>query len=295
MPDLHQFITDGELGRIVDQALDEDLGPQRRDVTGVAAIPADCAGAAAFRGRRAGTLCGGAILPGVAQRVDPRLQLEVLAADGAELEAGGLIALIRGPLRSILAVERTALNFLTHLSGIATLTHRYVQAVRGTGAAIYDTRKTIPGLRKLAKYAVACGGGRNHRMGLHDAVLIKDNHIAHLPPAALASSLRQTIAAARLAQPPPAFVEIEVDTLEQFRQTMNCGADVILLDNMSLDELRQAVILRDEHARGVALEASGGVTLDSLTLIARTGVDRIAVGAITHSAPALDIGLDIAG
>ena len=185
------------------------------------------------------------------------------------------------------------MNFVTHLSGIATLTSQYVQAVKGTNAVICDTRKTIAQMRSLAKYAVACGGGVNHRMGLFDAVLIKDNHIAGIAPDDLTHALISAIIKARAAQPPPAFIEVEVDTLEQLRRVLLCAADMILLDNMSPPQLREAVAMRDADAPQVQLEASGGVTLDNVRAIAESGVDRIAVGQITHSAPALDMGLDI--
>ena len=206
---------------------------------------------------------------------------------------GDVVGTLSGSLRGILAVERVLLNLLTHLSGIATLTAAYVAQVAGTSADIYDTRKTIPGLRDLAKYAVACGGGCNHRMGLHDAVLVKDNHIAHIAPAELPGALARMVVAARAAKPRPTFVEIEVDTLDQLRAVLPTGPDIVLLDNMAPDQLRDAVALRNAAAPGVLLEASGGVTLETVGAIARTGVDRIAVGALTHSAPALDLGLDI--
>jgi nicotinate-nucleotide pyrophosphorylase (carboxylating) len=190
-------------------------------------------------------------------------------------------------------MERVALNFCTHLSGIATLTSAFVDAVRGTKAGIYDTRKTIPGLRGLAKYAVACGGGRNHRIGLYDAVLVKDNHIAHVPTAQLAAAMSAGIAKARAMQPRPVFVEIEVDNLAQLEEVLRCDVDIILLDNMTPSQMQQAVSLRNRIAPRIELEASGGITLANVRAAAETGVDRIAIGALTHSAVALDLGLDI--
>jgi nicotinate-nucleotide pyrophosphorylase (carboxylating) len=209
------------------------------------------------------------------------------------LRRGDVIAKLTGSLRSILTIERVALNFLTHLSGIATLTRHYVAGVQDTSAKIYDTRKTLPGLRGLEKYAVTCGGGYSHRIGLYDAVLVKDNHLAHVPAKKLQASLGKAITKARRAEPPPDFIEVEVDTLEQFRQVLACKVDVILLDNMTNTQLRKAVQLRNKNAPQIQLEASGGVTMQTVSKIASTGVDRIAVGAITHSAPALDIALDI--
>jgi nicotinate-nucleotide pyrophosphorylase (carboxylating) len=197
-------------------------------------------------------------------------------------------------MRSLLALERTALNFLQRLSGIATLTDRFVAAVAGTRAVILDTRKTTPGWRVLEKYAVRCGGGQNHRVGLYDAVLIKDNHLAWLAQDAdpIAAALKR----ARDNTPPQTLIEIEVDSLERLDRALavdrDCSPDIILLDNFSQDALAEAVRLRDHRSPGVLLEASGGVTLDRVQAIAATGVDRISVGALTHSAQALDIGLD---
>src|SRR5262249_37933250 len=199
---------------------------------------------------------------------------------------------VSGSMRGILTAERTALNFLQHLSGIATLTRRYVDAVAGLSCQILDTRKTLPGWRLLAKYAVRCGGGQNHRMGLFDGILIKDNHLAAL--ASEANPIAAAVTAARQ-QFPALPVEIEVDSLDQFDEALACRPDIILLDNMTLDDMREAVERREdmvEETDWVFLEASGGVTLDTVRGIAETGVDRISVGALTHSAPALDIALD---
>ena len=245
-----------------------------------------------MRSRAAGRLSGAALLERVAAAYDPSLRLAVEKRDGDELQPGDVIATFHGLLRSILAMERTALNFVCHLSGIATLTAKYVEAVAGTTAKIYDTRKTVPGLRGLAKYAVACGGGHAHRRGLFDAVLIKDNHIAQLPDDDLAGRLREAVGKARRSSR-TAFVEIEVDSLDQLAAALAAGADIVLLDNMTPSQMQQAVKARDEKGKGVELEASGGVNLDTVRGVAEAGVDRIAIGALTHSAPALDVGLDV--
>lgn len=211
--------------------------------------------------------------------------------DGTPVEAGQVVARVVGPLAPILTGERTALNFLTHLSGIATLTGRFVQAVAGTKAVILDTRKTLPGWRVLAKYAVRAGGGTNHRRGLYDGVLIKDNHIASWSVQIGNSVLSEAVRHARESAP-DVSVEIEVDTLGQLRDVLEGRPDIVLLDNMTLDQLRQAISIRNEIAADVLLEASGGVTLDTVSSIAETGVDRISVGALTHSAPNFDLGFD---
>jgi nicotinate-nucleotide pyrophosphorylase (carboxylating) len=234
----------------------------------------------------------------IAAGYSPEISTEVLLADGECVEAGQAIAAWAGPAGDVLAAERVALNFLQRLSGIATLTRTYVDAVAGTSAKIYDTRKTTPGWRALEKYAVRAGGGMNHRMGLYDAVLIKDNHIAAMTLAGEADAidaLGDKLAAARAKLPAGGFVEMEVDTLTQLDAALKLAVDVVLLDNMSPTELAEAVARRDAAglAGKVALEASGGVTLDSVRAVAAAGVERIAIGAITHSATAVDIGLDI--
>jgi nicotinate-nucleotide pyrophosphorylase (carboxylating) len=210
------------------------------------------------------------------------VQLEYGSSDGARVAAGEVVATAHGPLRDLLTAERTALNFLGRLSGVATLTRHWVDEVEGTGARIRDTRKTTPGLRALEKYAVRCGGGENHRMSLSDAALVKDNHVV------AAGGVVPAFERVRAAYP-GLPLEVEVDTLEQAREVLDAGADLVLLDNMALADLRAAV----DHARGRArLEASGGLTLDVARAVAQTGVDYLAVGALTHSAPVLDIGLD---
>ncbi len=213
--------------------------------------------------------------------------------DGSTLHPGERIARVDGVMCCILAGERTALNFLQHLSGIATYTHRFVEATKGLPCRILDTRKTIPGWRLLDKYAVRCGGGYNHRMGLYDGVLIKDNHLAALGGGP--DAIRQSIQLAREKNGPDVPVEIEVENLDLLEVALACRPDIVLLDNMSLDQLRQAVRRRNELAPGIQLEASGGITLDNVHAVAETGVDRLSVGALTHSAPALDIALDYAG
>jgi nicotinate-nucleotide pyrophosphorylase (carboxylating) len=216
-------------------------------------------------------------------------------ADGDRLNHGSLVGRLAGSMRSLLSMERTALNFLQRLSGIATLTAKYVALVAGTRAAIYDTRKTTPAWRLLEKYAVRCGGGVNHRFGLYDAVLIKDNHLAWLKEAAGPGGPHPCVTAitsARKSTSPGTIIEIEVDTLDQLDQALNCAPDIILVDNLGPEELAEAVRRRDAAAPDVQLEASGGVNLNSVRALAETGVDRISIGALTHSAPALDLALD---
>jgi nicotinate-nucleotide pyrophosphorylase (carboxylating) len=266
-------------------ALAEDLG-DAGDLTSQATIPPDATGRAAFVARSPGVVAGLQIIPLVADAVDPTLTVELLAADGAAVVPGDRLAVISGPLRGLLAAERTALNFVQRLSGIATLTRRYRSAVVGTRARVMDTRKTTPGWRLLEKYAVGMGGGSNHRLGLYDGILIKDNHLAGLGP----DAIRKAVEAARDFAPGH-NIEVEVDTLDQLAEALAARADIVLLDNMPPDMLRQAVAMRDA-AYPSHLEASGGVNLDTIRAIAETGVERISVGAITHSAPALDIGLD---
>jgi nicotinate-nucleotide pyrophosphorylase (carboxylating) len=224
--------------------------------------------------------------------VEPRVQWTNSLADGAALQPGTIVAELTGSLRSLLTGERTALNFLTHLSGIASLTRRYVAAVAGTRAGIYDTRKTLPGWRVLEKYAVRMGGGRNHRVGLYDMVLIKDNHLAGWKASAANHTIAEAVRVAREAVGPEIPVEVEVDTLEQLRDALAGQPDIVLLDNMNCERLAQAVAIRDAAAPQVELEASGGVSLETVSEIARTGVERISVGALTHSAVALDLAFD---
>lgn len=279
--------------RLVELALAEDLGTSG-DRTSLSTIPADKAATAAFVARTVGVLAGLPTAALVCAAVDPTLQFTPAVADGTPVSKGVKLATVSGPLQSILVAERTALNFLQRLSGVATLTRTFVDLVAGTKAKVLDTRKTTPGWRLLEKYAVRCGGGTNHRVGLYDAILIKDNHIAGLGDPSTA--VRRAVELAR-AYPGNAGlpVEVEVDSLEQLKQVLPVKPEIVLLDNMTTDDLRACVALRDAVAPGVQLEASGGVNVMSIRGIAETGVDRISVGAVTHSAVALDIGLDYVG
>jgi len=273
-------------------ALAEDLA-QVGDITCAATIPSQARGTARFVARAPGVLAGLAVAGRLAGHFQLDSQWRPHRADGERLDHGSVIAEVAGPVRSILALERTALNFLQRLSGIATLTARFVAAVAGTRAAIYDTRKTTPGWRLLEKYAVRCGGGHNHRMGLHDAVLIKDNHLAYLEAQGGPDAIAAAVSAARAHAPRSAFIEVEVDSLEQLDRALRCDPDIILVDNLGPEALAEAVRRRDAIAPRIELEASGGVSLATVLDLARTGVDRISVGALTHSAPALDIALDL--
>lgn len=287
-----EIINAKALDALIELAAGEDLAA-RGDITSMLLVPTDTHATANVVSRGQGILAGGVLLSRVAAKFDPTLKLDVQMADGADIFPRDRIATVTGPLRSILRAERTLLNFVSHLSGIATLTGKFVDAITGEEARIFDTRKTVPGLRRLAKYAVRCGGGYCHRIGLHDGVLIKDNHIARVPAPELSKVLKNAVDQARKLNPAPAFIEVEVDTLDQLRAVLGCDVDIILLDNMPIDQIRRAVSMRDELHPSVELEASGGVTLQNVLPIAQTGVDRIAVGALTHSAPALDVGMDI--
>ncbi|HEY1752126.1 MAG TPA: carboxylating nicotinate-nucleotide diphosphorylase [Caulobacteraceae bacterium] len=266
---------------IVRAALAEDLG-RAGDITSAACIAADARFAARFASRKRGVIAGLDCARLAVLALDPAAAFEARAADGDQLEPGAL-ADVSANARALLSAERTALNLMGRLSGVATLTRAYVDAVAGTGAAITDTRKTTPGLRALEKYAVRCGGGVNHRFGLDDAILIKDNHVA------AAGGVAAAIRRARAAAGHLVKIECEVDSLAQLDEALAEAPDVVMLDNFSLPDLRAAVA----RAKGqVTLEASGGVTLATVRPIAETGVDVISVGALTHSAPVLDIGLD---
>jgi nicotinate-nucleotide pyrophosphorylase (carboxylating) len=274
---------------LVDDALIEDLGTGSdlgadltADVTSNATIPAWLLGTAEIRSRAAGVVAGLAVAALVLERAGATVEL--LAADGDRVEAGRVVLSATGPVHRLLTVERTTLNLLCHLSGVASLTRRWVDVVDGTGAAIRDTRKTSPGMRALEKYAVRCGGGLNHRMGLWDAALIKDNHVA------AAGGVGAAFAAVRRRYP-DLPVEVECDTVEQVAEAVDAGADLVLLDNMPIDTMRRAVLLASPS--GVRLEASGGLSLHNARAIAETGVDFLAVGALTHSAPVLDLGMDL--
>jgi nicotinate-nucleotide pyrophosphorylase (carboxylating) len=263
------------------------------DVTSRFLVPEAAEGSAVLVAREAGVVAGLAVVEHLGLRAG--VAVEPTVADGTPVDGDHPLATLRGSRRSLLRLERTALNFVARCSGIATLTRRYVQAAAGTRAVICDTRKTTPGLRHLEKYAVRCGGATLHRVNLSDAVLVKDNHLAGIPVADLAGVLAGGIERARAAGP-LRFVEVEVDTLEQLDEVLAMPAglvDVVLLDNMDPRRLREAVERRDGRAPNVLLEASGGVTLATAPLIAATGVDRISVGALTHAAIGLDVGLDV--
>ncbi len=292
---LFALISVDDLAAHVARALAEDLGTAG-DVTGQAMIPADARATAVVRFRSPGIACGAPLVAEVLRQVAPGARLAHHAADGEQLAAGATFISMEGPLRGILTAERTLLNYVGHLSGIATLTAQYVEQARGTRASICDTRKTVPGMRMLEKWAVRCGGGTNHRIGLFDAMLIKDNHVAGLSPSDMAKRVASAVAAAR-SRTPLRFVEVECDTLEQLQAMLGLPkdtVDMVLLDNMTIGQLAEAVGMRDAVAPGVLLEASGGVHLESVAAIAATGVDRISIGALTHSAACLDVGLDIA-
>lgn len=263
-------------------ALEEDRAFE--DVTTLATVPAGAQGRAAIIARSPGVIAGLPMAIAAFETLSESVHVRVVSGDGARVSAGGVVAEVVGRWRALLSAERVALNFAQRLSGVATLTARYVDAVRGTAARIYDTRKTTPLLRALEKYAVRCGGGVNHRADLADAVLIKDNHLA-----ALGGDVALAVRRARELGRPGISVEVECDDAHQVDAALAAGADVILLDNMSLDAMRGCVA---RVAGRVPLEASGGVTLDRVRAIAETGVDRISVGGLTHSTPALDLGLD---
>ena len=268
--------------KAVAESLAEDLG-LGGDITTEATIPAGTHASAIIAARKAGTIAGVQLAKAAFKTLDPFVAFEAVVGDGRKVEAGAIIARVSGDARALLTAERTALNFLGHMSGIATLTARYVEAVAGTNARVIDTRKTTPGLRALEKFAVRCGGGVNHRFGLFDAVLIKDNHIE------AAGGIGPALERARRHSGHMVKVEIEVTSLDELDDALKLAPDAVLLDNMPPDLLRAAVA---EVAGRVITEASGGVTLETVRAIAETGVDLISVGALTHSAPVLDIGLD---
>ena len=266
---------------LIDRALAEDLGDA--DLTSQAVVPADTGARARIEQKAPGVIAGLDLAGAVFRRVDPALQWKACADEGSWRERGG-VAEVTGAARSILGGERVALNFLGHLSGVATLTARFVRAVEGTGARILDTRKTTPGLRELEKRAVVAGGGENHRLGLFDAVLVKENH------ARLAGGVGEATARALAGAPEDVRVEVECSDLVEVSAALDAGAGRLLLDNMQPEGLREAVRLADGRAE---LEASGGITLESVRAVAETGVQFISVGALTHSAPALDVSLQL--
>jgi nicotinate-nucleotide pyrophosphorylase (carboxylating) len=278
------FLAPSVVEDAVTRALSEDLG-RAGDITSAATIPPETKATGTIEARKAGVIAGLACAAEAFRRLDPALTFRAYVRDGAAVKEGTVLADVDGSAHAILGAERVALDFLGHLSGIATLTAAYVAKIKGTKAKIADTRKTTPGLRALEKYAVRCGGGINHRFGLDDAVLIKDNHIA------IAGGVEPALKRARATVGHLVKVEIEVDSLEQLAEALKAGgADAVLLDNMDLGTLKRAV---EMVAGKLITEASGGVTLDSVAAIAATGIDVISVGALTHSAPNLDIGVDL--
>jgi nicotinate-nucleotide pyrophosphorylase (carboxylating) len=291
---LHESVADSlraagidpaDAERVVRGALEEDLryGP---DVTTQATVPADTVAVADVAARQAGTVAGVPVALAVLDASGlPPGSVTVIRPDGAAVAPGDLVLSIRGPVRRLLTAERTLLNLMTHLSGVATATRAWVDAIAGTGCVVRDTRKTTPGLRQLEKYAVRCGGGANHRLGLGDAALVKDNHVA------AAGGIVLAIKAVRAAAP-DIPLEVECDTLDQVREALAADCQLILLDNMSPADLRTAVDL-SRGWPGVRLEASGGLRLGNAAAVAATGVDYVSVGALTHSSPALDLGLDL--
>ena len=267
----------------VKEALLEDLG-RAGDITSQAIFNKNIKIEATLVARKCGVLCGTATALTAFQLIDPEIKYDNILIDSALVNSGDIIARINGSATSILAAERVALNFLGHLSGISTLTAKYVSQISHTHAKICDTRKTTPNLRALEKYAVSCGGGVNHRFGLDDAILIKDNHIA------VAGGVAAALRAAKQKIGHLVKIEIEVDTLDQLHEALSEGVDVVLLDNMSIPQLAEAVRMINKQALS---EASGGISLDTVAAVAETGVNLISVGALTHSAPVLDVGLDI--
>jgi nicotinate-nucleotide pyrophosphorylase (carboxylating) len=288
--------------QIVRLAVREDLG-RLFDWTTLALVPGGARAEAAIVSRKKGIVAGLRAVEVAISEMDASISISMSTQDGASVSPGQTLATLSVPARSLLTAERILLNFVGHLSGIATLAHQFVEAVAGTGARIYDTRKTTPGWRRLEKYAVRCGGAHNHRTGLFDAILIKDNHLAvvgadglgaaRITPAEAVRQARQ-FARSMAAEKGTSemIVEVEVGSIGQLEQVLPAGPDLVLLDNMSLEQLRQAVATRNALAVDIELEASGGVHLQTVAAIAATGIDRISVGALTHSAAALDVALD---
>ena len=278
-------LSAAEIRQAVRAALAEDIGGG--DVTTLATVPANATAKAVMRAREPIVIAGLEFAEAAFGLLSPKIKIQRLSRDGARVSAGETLLKISGSSRAILSAERVALNFVQRLSGVATATAQFVKAVRGTNAKILDTRKTTPGWRRFEKYAVACGGGKNHRLGLFDMILIKDNHLAALwneRPNAIAAAISRA-----RKKFPKLKIEVEADTLKQAEQAANANADIILLDNMNLKQLRAAVKIVNRRAK---TEASGGVNLKTVRKIAETGVDFISVGVLTHSARAVDIGLD---
>jgi nicotinate-nucleotide pyrophosphorylase (carboxylating) len=270
---------------LIDAALAEDVGPG--DFTTLWTVPEDRRAEARIVAKSPGVIAGSEVAAEVFRRVDPSLEVTVDTEDGAAVKPGDVAMTIRGSARSILTAERTALNFMQRLSGVATVTRRYVQAVEGTGARVIDTRKTTPGMRALEKAAVVAGGGANHRFGLHDMVMIKDNHIA------AAGGITSAVEAVRRQNERGLKVEVETTTLDEVREALAAGADRIMFDNMSWPQMHDAVELVRAADPRPETEASGGITLETIHAYAGTGVDFISIGALTHSAPSLDLSLQL--
>ena len=275
-----------QIDQIIDRALAEDLG--WGDVTTEALITDNARGKATIIAKAKGIVAGTEVARQVFLKVDPELKINIINSDGVYVKHGDAVIKLEGNIASILKAERVALNFLQHLSGIATETARYVEAVKGLPAQITDTRKTIPGLRMMEKHAVHAGGGKNHRMHLGDGILIKDNHLAVLQSQGL--NINAIVAKARKKNTKKLQIEVEVKTPQEAVEAAEAGADIIMLDNMNIDDMRQAVRLINGRAK---IEASGGITLDNIRSVAETGVDIISIGALTHSAKALDISLKL--
>jgi len=276
------ILVSPQIERLIRDALDEDIGAG--DLATMATISAASRGTVLFRAKKAGVVAGLVLLDRIFYFIDPKVELRLLAKDGAEVNPGMVVAEAVGPVRALLLAERTALNFLQRLSGNATLTRKYVEAVKDYPCKVLDTRKTTPGLRTLEKYAVRMGGGMNHRIGLYDAALVKDNHIE------ATGSIAEAVKAVRRHAPFMAKVEVEASNLQQVREALDAGADVIMLDNMTLAQMTEAVKLVNKRAW---IEASGGITLETIRQVAETGVDFISSGALTHSAPVVDFNMKI--
>lgn len=293
MPDYKDIVSNKVVNSIIDLSLEEDFGPAG-DVTAPIA-PDNRQSTAVIVAREDGIVCGLPIAKEVFRRVDASLRFRQSCDDGDSVKAGDALATLKGSAHSILAGERTALNFMQRLSGISTLTRQYVDAVSGTEAKVLDTRKTLPGWRLLSKYAVHCGGGTNHRMGLYDQILIKDNHLALLGGEV---GVKEAVEAAFDVAKEGILIEIEVTTMEGALAAAMAGAHIVLLDNMSVEDMRQTVIAVEQACKVAGkdkpqLEASGGITLETIAEVAKTGVERISSGALTHSAKAMDIALDM--
>lgn len=288
-----------DLTEILRLAIREDLD-RSVDLTTMAIVPPGVTGSAALISRSHGVAAGIDLIDEMLEELDAKIHWDQRVGDGQCIEPGQVLSVLCGDARDLLTCERTILNVICRLSGVASLTHRYVQAVAGSSARVYDTRKTTPGWRRLEKYAVRCGGGHNHRLGLYDGILIKDNHLACraaangelLDPGQAVALAKAFVAAGSVKFANPPMIEIEIDRIDQLESALAARPNIVLLDNMSCDLLREGVAIRDRLAPEVELEASGGVNLSTIGGIAATGVNRISVGALTHSAPVHDIGLD---